>query len=82
MTGKDTEEEKRDALESFKRAGVITNAAKSLKQMYDIDFFENFVPSLHMLPKSLNLCTGIPEFDEELPAVAKEVMGSSIEETF
>merc|ERR1712159_662338 len=80
--GKDTEEERRDALESFKRAGVIANAARSLKQMYGIDFFENFLPSLHMLPKSLNLCTGIPEFDEELPAVAKEVMGSGIEETF
>merc|ERR1712072_884655 len=72
MGGKDTDEEREAALESFKKAGVVAKSVQQLKEAYNLDYFEHFTPSANSFsPTSLSICTGVPEFDAEIPKCVK-----------
>ncbi|QDZ21465.1 glycosyltransferase [Chloropicon primus] len=79
--GADTDEEREAAFDNFRRAGVVAEANDVLIDEYGFDFFENFLPS-HMLGDTwLNLCTGVREFDVEMPRLAKKIFGENIAES-
>jgi len=72
LIGKDTDEEREAALESFKKAGVVAKSVQQLKEAYNLDYFEHFTPSANSFsPTSLSICTGVPEFDAEIPKCVK-----------
>merc|ERR1712017_9756 len=42
---------------------------------YDIDLFENFIPSTFYLRSGLQICTGTKEFELSMPSAVQEIYG-------
>jgi len=73
--GKHTEEEKSLAVEEYKQSKTLLKYRNLYLQKYSFDIFSNLMPMTNYLPKGLNLCTGIKDFELEMPEVVKEIYG-------
>merc|ERR1711871_1255240 len=75
------EEEQRAKMERMEHA-VQESSDKLRKDIYPgFNFFKNFVASAAMLPTGLNLCTGVKEFDKDLPALLQRMMGEEAKDS-
>ena len=81
LIGIEDEEEQRAKMEMLERA-VHESSDKLRKDFYPgFNFFKNFVSSAGMLPTGLNLCTGVKEFDKDLPALLQRMMGEEAKDS-
>mmetsp|Transcript_8297 Transcript_8297/g.15355 ORF Transcript_8297/g.15355 Transcript_8297/m.15355 type:complete len:518 (+) Transcript_8297:365-1918(+) len=73
--GKHTEEERSVALEEYKQSSTVSKVRDWYFENYTFDIFSNVIPSAHYFSSGLNICTGIKEFDLEMPQAVSEVYG-------
>merc|ERR1712176_657226 len=73
--GKHNEEEKMLTMEEYKQSNTLATYRNLYFERYNFDIFNNLVLLNHFLPKGLNICTGIKEFELKMPNVVKEVYG-------
>jgi len=75
FTGKGTEFEKRQVLEDYKQSTTMLKLRNQMLEDYDIDLFENFIPSTFYLRSGLQICTGTKEFELSMPSAVQEIYG-------
>jgi len=75
LYGHHTQECMRHAIEEYKQSKTLVTYRDLYLERYGFDIFKNFVLLNNSLPKGLNICTGIKEFELKMPNVVKEVYG-------
>jgi UDP:flavonoid glycosyltransferase YjiC (YdhE family) len=78
--GRHTEHEKKLAVDEYKQSKTLSKYRNLFLEKYSFDIFSNFIPTNNYLPRGLNLCTGIKDFDQKMPEVVKPVYGDMDED--
>eukprot|EP00212_Chloropicon_laureae_P007541 CAMPEP_0197492446 /NCGR_PEP_ID=MMETSP1311-20131121/9061_1 /TAXON_ID=464262 /ORGANISM="Genus nov. species nov., Strain RCC856" /LENGTH=340 /DNA_ID=CAMNT_0043037349 /DNA_START=33 /DNA_END=1052 /DNA_ORIENTATION=+ len=71
--GRHSEEDKLLALAEHKVSETISKVRNWYFEKYSFDIFSNVIPSHHMLPKGLNICTGVEAFAQAMPRAVADV---------
>merc|ERR1712118_489921 len=61
--------------EDYKQSTTMLKLRNQMLEDYDIDLFENFIPSTFYLRSGLQICTGTKEFELSMPSAVQEIYG-------
>ena len=76
LMGRHTEEEKDSAIEEIKASKFLQKYYKIIREEYNFNSLSLYAPLSPFLETGLQICTGIEEFDLEMPQVMKQIFGN------
>jgi len=75
LSGLASEEEKRRKLQDYRDSSTLSKIGGALKKRWGINPVEEAVLMSCYVPKGLNICTGIVEFEQKMPDAVKAIYG-------
>merc|ERR1739848_464962 len=77
LSGLASEEEKRRKLQDYRDSSTLSKIGGALKIRWGINPVEEAVLMSCYVPKGLNICTGIIEFEQKMPDAVKAIHGGA-----
>jgi len=75
LCDKHTEEEKALGVEEYRQSKTLSKYHQLFLEKYNFDIYKKVVLLNNYLPKGLNLCSGIKDFEVKMPEVVKAIYG-------
>jgi len=75
LCDKHTEEEKAVGVEEYRQSKTLSKYHQLFLEKYNFDIYKKVVLLNNYLPKGLNLCSGIKDFEVKMPEVVKAIYG-------